>query len=316
MKLGMVLIFFTLLSSPGLGFAQSAQVEADTTEIAHIDSVLADSDSLTTAAADSGKKSPMIYMDLQPNFLKKRNENSTSTGLRKPVPGMPIMRMSRKDEKFGVNLSTTHPGFQDPRDQTNYDALNKPATSTPDESVYNTIDPAVIIPPVDTAPEEFKEPIKYEDFVLPTREEYDILEILWTHGDVPDTAVYLTLDSTYNTKVTMADVNRILEGMQDKNLVSRVLVSPANELTLSALVVATKVEMSPKNRRNRVYEYRTRVDLESMKRFIRTNAARYKDDSMVVYQNNMRAARQDSLLLDELDFRIHSMKGENEKNGY
>lgn len=99
------------------------------------------------------------------------------------------------------------------------------------------------------------------DFI-PSDVEVAIFKAIWQKENITDQDIYSSLDSTL--LITAADLNRTLEVMTRKGLLSRKLVSPRNEFT----VMGAAIEMSAKNRRNRVYAYQSRVSSEHMIQFL------------------------------------------------
>lgn len=222
---------------------------------------------------------------------------------KRKYPGMAPMRISDGQNKqiFKINPNP----FGNPRDLLDYDAHHLPPTQTENGIIVNRADPSIFMPQFDLKPEDVHKPLPYEKYVLPTLQELDILTMLWDNGDLADTTIYLNLDSTYKT---MEDVNRLLNAMRDKGMLSRQQMSPANELTVSVLLLSTKVEMSQMNRLNRVYQYHSRIEKDLMQKFIRTYAFRANDDSSVANLPKLKAALGDSTLLEELNYRIHQVE--------
>lgn len=219
------------------------------------------------------------------------------------LPGIGPMRMSDSQNKQMFKINTNP--FANPRDMLDYDAHNLPPSQNENGIIVNGGEPSLFLPQLDLKPEDVHKPLPYEKYVLPTRQELDILTMLWNKGDLADTTIYLSLDSTYKT---MEDVNRLLSTMRDKGMLSRQQMSPANELTVGVLLLSTKVEMSQMNRLNRVYQYHSRIEKDLMQKFIRTYASRASDDSSIVNLPKLKAAINDPALLDELNYRIHQVE--------
>ena len=99
------------------------------------------------------------------------------------------------------------------------------------------------------------------DFV-PSDVELDILQTLWNNSQATDVEIYTALDSSF--RVTAADLNEIMTKLADKGLLKRKLVSPRNEFTFPL----GAVEMSAKNRRNRVYLYESRINSDEVLRYL------------------------------------------------
>jgi hypothetical protein len=150
---------------------------------------------------------------------------------------------------------------------------------------------------LDTGKIPVGDPLPIRDYILPTREEYEVLKILWLKEDVMDTTIYSSFDNTLN--ITMSHLNAVLESMAKKRLVSREQVSPRLEFN----AFGVPIEMSPKNIKNRVYAYHSLVDREKLQHFI--DAAHYEvsQDSGVLKQKRLKSAQKDSTLLNDLRIR-------------
>jgi len=213
---------------------------------------------------------------------------------------MPRMRMSEDQKKMSFEIDQQH--YQDPAEATNWDAANMPTKRTDYEITKEYFPPLVPITPLEVPPKGIYDPLAIQDYVVPTRQELDILEVLWLKEDVMDTTLYSCLDTTLS--ITMEDLNRLLEKMNRKKIVSRYQVSPRFEFNAFGVMI----EMSPTNRRNKVYAYQSNVDRDLMKKFIDANAYLFKEDSSIVNQKQLKAARKDNMLLKELNTKIHTPK--------
>jgi len=220
-------------------------------------------------------------------------------------PGMMPMRMSENTSKLGA-FKVNFDSYANPRDRLNWDAHNLPPNYSKYEGAPTTLEPKIVLPKIELPQKDVYKPLAYKNYSLPSRDELEILKILWEQGDIADTTIYLSLDSTQN--VTMEVLVPILEKMRSNGFLGRELISPRNELTVQLFVYAFPVEMSPTNRRNRVYKYHCNVDQSLMKKFIRTYADLYKEDPTIVLQDKLKAARGDSVLLEELDAKIHEFE--------
>lgn len=107
--------------------------------------------------------------------------------------------------------------------------------------------------------EQDNKPVRL-DFV-PNEAELDILETLW-ESNATDQQIYAALDTSI--RLTAEDLNGVMKKLEKKGLVKRKLVSPRNEFTFPV----GKVEMSAKNRRNRVYLYESRIDSRDVVRYL------------------------------------------------
>lgn len=101
---------------------------------------------------------------------------------------------------------------------------------------------------------------------IPSDQEIEILKIIWEKTTVTDQEIYTQLDSSI--KLTAADVNNILKGLTAKGLLSSKIVSPRNEFTIGIPFSPQGIEMSAKNRRNRVYEYKSNIAPEEVVKYL------------------------------------------------
>ena len=214
------------------------------------------------------------------------------------MPQFPRMTEDKKSIHFDISR---HYKASRPEEITNYDALNKP----PDRYDYplQRESTPILVPVTPINPQkEILKPLPFRNYTIPTRAELDVLEILWTKENVQDTTIYSCLDTTLN--IMMMELNQLLNGMTRKGFVSRKIVSPRNEFNAFGVLI----EMSPLNRKNRVYEYHTLVDLELMRSFIDANAFLFKQDSSIVNLKRLEAARNDSTLLKDLNRKIQRVQ--------
>lgn len=126
-----------------------------------------------------------------------------------------------------------------------------------------------------------KKPVRL-DFV-PNEAELDILETLW-EKKTTDQQIYTALDTSI--RLTAVDLNSVMEKLEKKGLVKRKLVSPRNEFTFPV----GQVEMSAKNRRNRVYLYESRIDSKEVLRYLQAvlYEAEFSPKSMARDSTHMR----------------------------
>lgn len=220
---------------------------------------------------------------------------------KKPLqyPSMPLLP-SLKDRKqfiqfnIGQQYRATHPE----------EALNWDATNLPDRKNYypepdKNIPLLIPITPLDASQPIHFQPLPMKDYVIPTRAELDILEILWAKENVMDTTIYSCLDTTMN--ISMEDLNDLLESATKKKLIRRKIVSPRSEFNFFGVMI----EMSPHYIRNRVYEYHSNVDRDLMRTFIDANSFLFNEDSSIIDQKLFEAVRNDSLLLKDLNNKMY-----------
>ncbi|NOZ57287.1 MAG: hypothetical protein GXO73_10935 [Calditrichaeota bacterium] len=99
---------------------------------------------------------------------------------------------------------------------------------------------------------------------LPTEEEVTVLNILWTSGPSTSVELYANLDSATLAVTTAENFWRKLHRMAKRGFVYERLVSPQQLMLIGIGPFAVPVEMSAKNRRNRIYRYEPLVDRETL----------------------------------------------------
>jgi hypothetical protein len=108
------------------------------------------------------------------------------------------------------------------------------------------------------------------DFV-PSDVELDALCSVWQQDSITAQQIYTRLDTSL--RVTVEDVNNALEHLTDKGLLTRRIVSPQNKFKFFFLPEDRfGLELSPQNRRNRVYEYSSNLDQRIMLDFLNARA--------------------------------------------
>lgn len=221
-----------------------------------------------------------------------------------PTPTMlPLPRMKDNQQSFSIDVGN-HYRSSRPEEFTNWDALNRP----PDRYDYPFIRemPPLLVPvtPQVDPQQRIIKPLLARDYMIPTRPELEILEIIWTKEDVMDTTIYSCLDTTLN--ITMEDLNRLLAKMTNKGFVSRKIVSPRHEFNL----FGNLIEMSPTNRRNRIYEYHSLVNRNLMRTFIDANYFLFRNDSSILDKRAFQMIEKDSTLLKDLNVKLFRAKPE------
>ena len=114
-------------------------------------------------------------------------------------------------------------------------------------------------------------PVRF-DFI-PSETEIKICAVLWEQPQSKDHEIYAALDTS--VRITAVDLNKILVRLTEKGLLKRKIVSPQNEFTFPI----GKVEMSAKNRRNRVFEYDTKIQPQEL--LVYLQATLYENESKV-----------------------------------
>lgn len=105
-----------------------------------------------------------------------------------------------------------------------------------------------------------EKPVRFDS--VPSEADIQVFRVLWSKPQARDHEIYAAMDSSI--KLTAVDLNRVLTRLTEKGMLKRKMVSPQNEFTLPL----GTVEMSAKNRRNRVYEYETRVKPQELLVFL------------------------------------------------
>jgi len=249
------------------------------------DSVAVQKDSLATPA-DSSRVSP---------FVKQAKTRYVS-----PIPLLPGL----KDTKQSIHIDVgNHYRATHPNEALNWDATNLPDREHQYPLPQEPIPLLIPMTPLSSTPLMNLQPLPLRDYVIPSRAELDILEILWAKEDVMDTTIYSCIDTTHH--LAMEDLNKLLDIATEKKLIRRKLVSPRNEFNFFGVMI----EMSPTNIRNRVYEYHSNVDRNLMRTFIEANAYLFTSDSSIINRKLFQSVRKDSLLLKDLNqklFRVNN----------
>jgi hypothetical protein len=100
----------------------------------------------------------------------------------------------------------------------------------------------------------FSSPKKPRIQRIPSDIQLEALNVLWEDERATDMDIYAQLDTSL--RLTATDLNNALADLYEDGIVTRRQVSPRNEFTVLGGV---KIEMSPQNRRNKVYEYKAEV---------------------------------------------------------
>ena len=109
-------------------------------------------------------------------------------------------------------------------------------------------------------------PKRITDLPIPTPVQMDILNVLWQKGSVTGPEIYQALPK--ETIITAEMLWRELHRMASNGYVDEKIISPQNTMMIMTPVGGFPVEMSGKNRRNRVYRYTPKIDKETMLHYI------------------------------------------------
>jgi len=85
---------------------------------------------------------------------------------------------------------------------------------------------------------------------IPTNLEIDILKALWEKTAATPSDIYAQLDTSW--KITSEDVTAILDDMANRGFLGSKKISPSHEFSLFGIA---GIEMSPLNRKNKVFLY-------------------------------------------------------------
>jgi hypothetical protein len=223
----------------------------------------------TVASKDSGAYTETL------KTLKSKGQEKVSFDIKSEYQRSPI------------NFSD-HPSHIRPTARTEYDVITK------------SLKQRLTLTPLGERPTDEPKPLSLHDFVLPTQEEFEVLKILWTNGDLTGSDIYSNLDTC--PTIAREDLDHLLQKMTQRGTLSRKIVSPRHEFTFIVLgkTLPIRIEMDPKNLRNRQYKYHCNVDFGLMKKFIRANAFLCQQDPSVMKSKALKAAGENSAFLQEL----------------
>ena len=116
-------------------------------------------------------------------------------------------------------------------------------------------------------------PKKPELDFIPSDAALDALCVVWQQDSVSDQDIYTQLDTSL--RVTAEDLNGILTHLTDKGLLTRKLISPQHKFKFFFLPEDRfGLELSAKNRRNRVFQYSPNIASRDVLDFL--NASVYR----------------------------------------
>jgi hypothetical protein len=107
---------------------------------------------------------------------------------------------------------------------------------------------------------------------IPTRVQISAFKTIWEKTKATDQDIYTNLDTSIAT--TSEELNGVLARLERRGFLTRKIVSPRNEFTIMTPFGAKAIEMSPTNKRNRIFEYKSRIEKDHVLRFL--NAALYQ----------------------------------------
>jgi len=118
-----------------------------------------------------------------------------------------------------------------------------------------------------------------QDLPLPTDMEIDVLKVLWVKGNATPGEIYAQLDTS--NMIFAEQLQNVMEKMVGRGFLDRKKISPSHEFTLFGFA---KIELSSKNRKNKVYLYWPIITREKLftyldaKRYLALVAARGDND--------------------------------------
>lgn len=148
---------------------------------------------------------------------------------------------------------------------------------------------------------------KHGQWPVPTDLEIDVMKVLWVEGQATSGEIYAKLDTS--TMIFAEELQAALARMVDRGFLDRKKISPSHGLNMFGLA---QIELSSKNRKNKVYLYWPVVTKEELytyldaKRYLASIEQRSKDDYDI--QNNKYVDNYQKYLEKKL-FRMFDDKG-------
>ena len=100
---------------------------------------------------------------------------------------------------------------------------------------------------------------EFDTQVIPSNLQLKVLTTLWRKEEANGLELYADLDSSF--AITAENFGHQMKRMMKLGLVERKLISPQNLFTIITPMKMFEIEMSGKNRRNRVFLYRARTKM-------------------------------------------------------
>jgi predicted transcriptional regulator len=130
---------------------------------------------------------------------------------------------------------------------------------------------------------------------IPTLDEIAVLRVVWEQDLATSSEIYAGLDSTTLVDYSAEGLQKLLKRMRDRGFLERKLISPRHEFTIFGVA---KIEMSAKNRRNRLYLYWPLMSREKLMTMLDTK--RYLTLASMKGRPNQSAMRQQKELEKKL----------------
>lgn len=113
---------------------------------------------------------------------------------------------------------------------------------------------------------------------LPTKDELNILNLLWKSGTISGPEIYANLPASVHLTAEM--LWNKLDAMARTGFVDAKQISPQHTFTLATPFFTIPIEISSKNRKNKVFQYKARVDRRELWEYLEAQrylAARHLD---------------------------------------
>ncbi len=109
---------------------------------------------------------------------------------------------------------------------------------------------------------------RYSKLPVPSDLEIDVLKVLWVENNATSSEIYAKLDTS--SLIFAEELQHLLKNMVNRGFLDRKKISPSHELSLFGLA---KIELSAKNRKNKLYLYWPIVTKEGLQTYL--DAKRY-----------------------------------------
>lgn len=117
---------------------------------------------------------------------------------------------------------------------------------------------------------------EFKNKFIPSNLQLNVLRVLWEEPSATQIDIYLGIDKEY--PITAQRLDKQLERMVNLGLVERKMISPQHTFTILTPLKAFQIEMSAKNRKNRVYLYRFLVEKKNIVQFLLARYSKVKNE--------------------------------------
>ena len=146
---------------------------------------------------------------------------------------------------------------------------------------------------------------KIKDLPVPSPVELQLLTAIWEKGKATGPEVYVALDTSIHLTAEMTW--KILREMARKGYLVEKQVSPKLPFTLQLPFYSVEIEMSGKNRRNRVFEYRPLVDANDLLHYLIAQRYLQQSQSPPATNGSSSLSSLDQLINIILQYRLRNM---------